>query len=92
MKKKTLQNKDGVEYIEHKGQLVGLCIRKYHNWRKTKFLTPDNFFQQLGLLYYESGHKVKPHAHYKIPRTVDVTQEVLLCVSGRIIYTFYDLR
>jgi hypothetical protein len=79
-----------IEHFTHKGQLIGLCVRGAHSWDKTEFLTPDENYQQLGLLNYPGGHTVKPHAHYKIPRTVEFTQEVLLCVSGRIVYTFYD--
>ncbi|MBN1409483.1 MAG: hypothetical protein JW969_01470 [Spirochaetales bacterium] len=79
-----------VEYFKHNGQLIGMCVRGSHSWDKTEFLTDDDNYQQVGLLYYEEGHDVKPHAHYKVPRTVHFTQEVLFCVSGRIVYTFYD--
>ena len=90
MKEKNIHNTNGIEYIKHKNELIGLCIRSYHIWDETNFLTPDNFFQQIGLLYYDSGHNVKPHAHNIVPRLVDVTQEILFCISGRIVYTFYD--
>ncbi len=80
----------GIELIKHKDKLIGLCIRKNHEWEKTEFLTSDDFFQQIGLLYYDTGQDVKAHAHYKVPRTVDFTQEVLFCISGRILFTFYD--
>jgi hypothetical protein len=79
-----------IEYFRHKGQLVGMCIRGTHAWDKTGFLTPDENYQQVGLLHYPGGHAVKPHAHHKVDRTVRFTQEVLFCVSGRIVYTFYD--
>jgi hypothetical protein len=80
----------GIEYFRHKDKLIGMCVRKYHNWQETTFLTPDDNYQQIGLLAYGANHMVKPHAHYKVPRNVNFTQEVLLCVSGRIVYTFYD--
>jgi hypothetical protein len=90
--KQNEQKDNGIELITHKDRLVGLCIRKEHRWNKTEFLTPDDFPQQIGLLYYGKNHDVNAHAHYKVPRTVDFTQEVLLCVSGRIVYTFYDVE
>ena len=80
----------GIEFIEHNGQLIGLCIRAGHNWSKTNFLTSDDVPQQIGLLFYDEAHSVRPHAHHKTPRTVNFTTEVLFCVSGRIVYTFYD--
>lgn len=79
----------GIERFEHKGKMIGMCIRRSHTWDKTEFLTPDDYYQQLGLLAYPENHVVKPHAHYKVPREVNFTQEVLLCISGRIVYTFY---
>ena len=80
----------GVEIFEHEGKIIGMCIRSSHEWNKTEFLTPDDFYQQLGLLLYDKDYEVKAHAHYKVPRTVNYTCEVLFCVSGRIVYTFYD--
>ena len=90
--KQNEQRATGIELIMHKDQIVGLCIRKEHTWENTEFLTPDNFYQQIGLLYYGEKHDVKAHAHYKVPRTVNFTQEMLFCVSGRIVYTFYDVE
>ena len=80
----------GIEYFRHEKALIGMCIRKTHQWSETQFLTPNHLYQQIGLLFYEKNKDVRPHAHYKVPRTVDVTMEVLFCVSGRIVYTFYD--
>ncbi|MBC8484724.1 MAG: hypothetical protein H8D45_01620 [Bacteroidetes bacterium] len=90
MEERNRENNRGVEYIEHKGEIIGLCIRNYHKWDETKFLTSDDFFLQIGLLYYNEGQIVNPHAHHKVPRLIDITQEVLFCIYGRIVYTFYD--
>jgi len=81
---------DGIKVIEHNGEMVGMCIKAGHNWEKTEFLTSDDMSQQLGLLAYDREHSVKPHAHHKVPRTINYTSEVLFCVSGKIVYTFYD--
>jgi hypothetical protein len=83
---------NGIEFLRHNGELIGLCVRKQHTWKKTTFLTPDHLYQQIGLLYYDRNSDVRPHAHHRLPRTVDVTMEVLFCVSGRIVYTFYDIK
>jgi hypothetical protein len=80
----------GIEVFEHKGKMIGLCVRSFHKWDKTEFVTPDNFYQQLGLLFFDKDYQVKAHAHYKVPRTVNYTSEVLFCISGRIVFTFYD--
>jgi hypothetical protein len=79
-----------IEYFHHRDELIGLCVRGSHRWDRTEFLTPDGFYQQLGLLAYDGDERVRPHAHHRVPRTVDATMEVLFCVSGRIEYTFYD--
>ena len=81
---------NGIEQIEHEGKIIGLCVRSHAKWNKTSFLTSDDLFLQIGLLYYNEDASVKPHAHYRVPRSIDITQEVLYCISGRILYTFYD--
>ena len=55
----------------------------------------DKAKENLLVLYDEvivlkEGQVIRPHAHHRIPRTVNFTTEVLFCVSGRIVYTFYD--
>lgn len=80
----------GIEIIQYKGEMIGLCIRNYSNWEETKFLTADDSPQQIGLLAYEKDQIVRPHAHHKTSRTIYFTTEVLFCVSGRIVYTFFD--
>lgn len=89
-KKEITDVKPGIEVIQYKGKVIGLCVRNYFKWDETKFLVEDDFYQQIGLLFYKKGEIVRAHAHRKIPRTVNFTTEVLFCVSGRIVYTFYD--
>jgi hypothetical protein len=83
---------DTIEYFKHNDRLIALCIRHDHTWRQTNFLTPDSFYQQIGLLNYAENDIIRVHAHREIPRTVHYTSEVLLCVSGRVLFSFYNVN
>ncbi|MDP3970718.1 MAG: hypothetical protein Q8P90_03385 [bacterium] len=54
-----------------------------------RFLTPQNYPLQVGLLEHPKGHKVKPHRHPSLKYNVSTTQEFLYIEKGSVEATIY---
>jgi len=69
-----------------------LCfvIRAGYNAEKTTFFTPLDFSQQIGVIKYARGGKIKPHYHNRVSREVFYTQEVLFIRKGIVKVKLYD--
>ena len=80
-----------IETIVHDGKTLGLIIRaSFSQQPGVHFLTPDEFSQQLGYMRHPKGKMIEPHIHNDIPRTISVTQEVLVIRAGILRVDFYD--
>ena len=80
----------GIEKIYNGEQFLGLIIRKNYHAEGIQFLTDDQSPQQLGYMNRAAGYVIVPHAHNVVPRTVELTQEVLIIQSGRVRVDYYD--
>jgi len=54
------------------------------------FFTPDEYSQQLAYMKHPVGHKIIPHVHNMVERSVFYTQEVLVIKKGAVRVDFYD--
>lgn len=81
---------EGVERINNGDQFLGLIIRKGYHDTGIQFLTNDQSPQQLGYMNREKDYIIAPHVHNRVPRTVELTQEVLIIRSGKVRVDFYD--
>ena len=80
-----------LDYIKNDdGEVLAIILRAKHDKFGIEFFTPDDFPQQLGYMKHKSGHKIKPHLHNKVKRTVDYTFEVLFIKSGIVKVNFYS--
>ena len=79
-----------VEIIAHSGLTLAIILRATFSEPGVHFVTPDNFSQQLGYMRHPKGKIIEPHIHNKVPRTVSLTQEVLLIRRGRVRVDFYS--
>lgn len=79
-----------VETISHNGLTLALILRASFAEPGVHFVTPDNFSQQLGYMRHPKGKVIEPHIHNAVPRTIILTQEVLLIKRGRLRVDFYD--
>ena len=79
-----------VETITHNGLTLALILRASFAEPGVHFVTPDNFSQQLGYMRHPKGKVIEPHIHNEVPRTISLTQEVLLIRRGRLRVDFYD--
>ncbi len=82
----------GLEVVYDKDNTVPLChiIRASYNSNRTEFFTPGDYSQQLGIIKYSKGGKIKPHFHNKVVREVHYTQEVLVIRKGKVQVDLFD--
>lgn len=71
-----------IEEIKHNGELLALIVRKGHGKPGINFVTAEKEPLQFGILRHPEDHKIKPHVHKDVPRTIIETQEVLYLESG----------
>ncbi len=79
-----------IEYIKNKKEIYAIILRSSFEDEGIKFLTPDDFSQQLGYMNRPKGYIIQPHMHNKIQRSVTLTQEVLFVKKGKVKVNFYD--
>lgn len=83
------QYQKGIIHVTNNGELFAIIIKSEFNKEGIHFFTPNEFSQQLGYMKRPKGYKIKPHLHNKIPRQINLTQEVLFIKSGKIKVNFY---
>lgn len=79
-----------IERIYNGDQFLGLIIRKDYHETGIQFLTDDQAPQQLGYMNRAKDYVITPHVHNIVPRTVDLTQEVLIVQRGKVRVDYYD--
>ena len=78
-----------IEDIVIADTLCALLIRKEAKFQKTNFFTSEDEALQLGVFVYNEQHNIPLHKHNRIPRTIQQTQEVILCKEGEMICRVY---
>lgn len=77
------------EIVDHV-ETLALIFRHSIKADGVKFLTPDDYTLQLGLIEHPSGKEIKDHIHRQdIKYNVDTTQEFLYIESGSVEVTIY---
>lgn len=79
-----------IEYIKNNEQILALIIRNNYHAEGIKFITPDNFSQQIGYMNRPQNYEIKPHIHNPVARKVEYTKEVILVKKGMVRVDFYD--
>lgn len=72
------------------GTTLAIHIKADYSNDGIAFFTPDEYSQQLAYMKHPKGHKIIPHIHNHVERTVFFTQEVLVIKSGKVRVDFYD--
>ena len=80
----------GIEKIYSGEQFLGLIVRKDYNDTGIQFLTGDDSPQQLGYMNRAKDYVIAPHVHNAVPRTVELTQEVLIIQKGKVRVDYYS--
>lgn len=71
-------------------EVLAIHIKADYSNDGIAFFTPDEYSQQLAYMKHPKGHKIIPHVHNHVERTVVYTQEVLVIKSGSVRVDFYD--
>lgn len=72
------------------GSTFAIHIKADYTNDGISFFTPDEYSQQLAYMKHSKGHKIIPHVHNQVERTVFYTQEVLVIKSGIVRVDFYN--
>lgn len=75
--------------IKHDSVLFAIIISHDHSESGIKFLTPDEFSQQLAYMKHPAGKIIQPHVHNSVSREVFFTKEVLFIRKGKIRVDFF---
>lgn len=77
--------------IKSKGKIIAIVFKKTLNTKGVRFLTPDDYTLQLGLLQHPKGKILKDHQHNpKVKYWVNTTQEFLYIEKGKVKVKFFD--
>lgn len=79
-----------IEYIKDKEVIFAIILRASYKHEGIKFITPNEFSQQLGYMNRPKGYCIPPHIHNKVKRSVTFTQEVLFVKEGKVKVDFYN--
>ncbi len=79
-----------IRQITHNNTLIAMILSADHSKPGLEFFTTPDLSLQVGYMKHPAGHKIKPHIHYPVPRTVTYTLEALFVKSGRIRVGFYS--
>lgn len=80
-----------VRTIKFGSDIIAIVFRKQLRAKGVKFLTPDNFTLQLGLIEQPTGKVIREHIHRQdIHYKVDTTQEFLYIEKGKILVDLYS--
>ena len=79
-----------IKQIRYKGNLLAIIITNDFTCEGIKFLTPDEFSQQLAFMKHPKGKIIPPHVHNKVSRNVLNTLEVLFLKRGKLRVDFYS--
>ncbi len=78
-----------LEEIKDQGQVLAIIVRAGYSASGIRFFTPGQFSQQLAYMQHPAGKQIDAHCHVPQPRSVEVTQEVLIIRRGKLRVDFY---
>ncbi len=79
-----------LEQILSNGKPLAYIIRGDMNPKKTTFLTPPEFKQQVGFVVYPASGEIHRHVHRPLERHLIGTSEVLIVRRGRCEIDIYN--
>ena len=83
-------NEEKTEKIVKNGKVYAIIIRSDTKIDGVEFFTPEQYPFQLGLHLREAGIDIRPHIHKSIKRNIELSQEMLYIIYGKIEVDFFD--
>lgn len=71
-----------LEHVTHNDEVIAIIVRDGFTAEGVKFLTRDDYSQQLAYMKHPKGKVIEPHVHNLYPREVLYTNEVLFIKKG----------
>ena len=83
-----------IETIRHDDAVIAIILYKDHRLEENQieFITPNEFYLQLGFMNRPAGYKVVPHIHNPVRRETIGTQEALFIKEGVVEIDFYSFE
>ena len=78
------------QIIKKKDRILAMILRNNYNENGVKFLSPDEYSQQIAYMHHPEGKVIDAHIHNLVHRNVVLTQEVLFIKKGKLRVDFYD--
>ncbi len=75
---------------DDKGETLALVLKNDFYSDGIKFITPDDYSQQLAYMHHNKGHIILPHVHNEVKREIYYTKEVLVIKKGKLRCDFYS--
>lgn len=79
-----------IEFIHDNDSIMAIILPHDYQDDGIKFITPENFSQQLAYIHHPAGKIIQPHVHKPLKREVSYTQEVLVIKRGKLRVDFYN--
>lgn len=73
-----------IEVIKDDGEELVIIAYKGSFTEGVKFITPEHYPLQCGLLKYKEGESARPHTHPNVRREIYQSQEIIHVEKGRI--------
>ncbi|MBU4484897.1 hypothetical protein KKA47_05710 [bacterium] len=68
--------------IKHDDNVFAIYIPKNEEVNGLKFITPQDYPFQIGVMEYAEGKSIRTHKHMSFPFDVQTCQEFLYCTKG----------
>ncbi|MFH1456494.1 MAG: hypothetical protein ABIF17_00055 [Patescibacteria group bacterium] len=81
-----------IQEIKDGQNLVALIFSNHLKTGGVKFLTPQNYPLQVGLIEHKKDVEIQPHRHRNLKYNVNTTQEFLYIEKGKLEATFYNIQ
>jgi len=73
-----------MKIIEHNNQIISIIYRDNDWVEGLNFITPDDFYVQVGSWWYQKGKKLDSHIHKEFDRKAKRTQESIYVKKGSV--------
>lgn len=86
-----MSNEVGIITVnDDQGDVLAIVIKKEFHQDGIKFVTPDDYSQQIAYMHHQKGHIILPHIHNMVKREILFTKEVLVIKEGKVRCDFYN--
>lgn len=79
-----------IKTVKRDGKVFAIIIKSDHSEDGIRFLTPNDYSQQLAFMKHPKGKIIDAHTHNIVAREVRYTEEVLVIRKGALRVDFYD--